>query len=183
MELGEAIKNRRSVRKFTAYIPTNEELIKILDAARLSPSWCNYQPWKFVIVKDNDLKKVITPREAPVIILVCAETHEPGMVDGKVVTNFKEWFMFDLGIASYGLCLAAFELGLGTVIMGALDHEKIKKSCKIPNGYVPVVAIPIGKPAEGSVRKPNRKELSEIVFEDVFGKKLIKSKQLEIIKD
>lgn len=171
MQLDEVINNRRSVRKFTDYIATEDELKKILNAARLSPSWCNYQPWKFIVVKDPNLKRIITPREAPIIILACAKTNESGIIDGKVTTNFKEWFMFDLGIATYGLCLKAFELGLGTVIMGNLNHKLIKEKLEIPNDFVPVVAIPLGKPAEKVAAKPDRKNLSEIVFENRFGQK------------
>lgn len=169
MELSKAIKERRSVREFTDYYVKDEELKEILDAARLSPSWNNNQPWRFIVIRDQELMKEISKRVASVLIVVCAKVGDSGYIDGRKMTKLNEWYMFDLGIATYGLCLKAYELGLGTVIQGAINQEEIEKLLGVPEDYKVIVNIPVGKPAEGSVRKPNRKDFSGIVFKEKFG--------------
>ena len=57
MELQEAILKRRSVRKFTEEIVTDDELRQIFEAVRWSPSWANTQVWEFIVVRDKDLIK------------------------------------------------------------------------------------------------------------------------------
>lgn len=78
--------------------------------------------------------------------------------------------MYDTGLASQNLCLAAHALGLGTVILGAFDAKKAGEILKVPEGFAVVVMIPLGIPAaEG--RPSTRKELSDIIFTNEFGKK------------
>ena len=60
MELMEAITHRRSVRKFTDYYVTDEEIREMLNAARLAQSWANTQVWEFIVVRDRDLIKKVT---------------------------------------------------------------------------------------------------------------------------
>jgi nitroreductase len=81
MDVSEAIKKRRSIRKFKPD-PVPEEKIKLLlESARLAPSGTNTQPWRFIIVKDNDTKKKLQEaahnqrhvKSAPVIIVCCAD--------------------------------------------------------------------------------------------------------------
>ena len=76
--------------------------------------------------------------------------------------------MFDLGLAVQNLSLKAHELGLGSVIVGSMDHEKIKKMVKLPVNYEVVVAIPIGKPAANSTKEAKRKDLSNMIHLDSF---------------
>jgi nitroreductase len=75
--------------------------------------------------------------------------------------------MFDLGLATQNLCLTAHELGLGTVIVGLLDHDKAKSVLHVPDTHEVVVLIPLGYPAK-SPSAPKRKEISEFTHYETF---------------
>lgn len=181
MELLEAIKNRRSIRKFSDHFVTDEEIKEILDAAHWAPSWANTQVWECIVVRDSDLINQVTETysetnparkcssTASAIIVVCAKTGVSGIKGGKNSTKFHEWFMFDLGLTVQNLCLRAHELGLGTVIVGSLNHDACKKLLMLPEGYEVVTAIPVGKPAAPAERIPPRKELKSFVHLNKFG--------------
>ena len=72
--------------------------------------------------------------------------------------------MFDLGIAVQTLCLKAHELGLGTVVVGLMNHEACEKILAVPAGHKVYAVIPIGRPATSPKEGPSRKSLSEMVF-------------------
>ena len=127
MELREALMTRRSVRKFTDYNVTDEEINIILEAARWAPSWSNTQCWEFIVIRDRDLiKKVVETysetnparrcsESASVLIAFCGKSDLPGFRDGKMRTKFDSWYMFDMGIALQNMQLAAHDIGLGVL--------------------------------------------------------------------
>jgi nitroreductase len=78
-----------------------------------------------------------------------------------------DWFMFDLGVATQNLCLAAHHLNLGTVIVGRFDQDKAKGILGLPDGYEVVTLIPLGYPGKEG-RSPGRRELTEFVHHDMF---------------
>ncbi len=182
MELDKAIAERRSVRKYTDYVVTDDELRQILEAARLSQSWANTQVWEFVIIRDRErIQKVVgtfsekNPAikgalNASVLIVACAKTGVSGGYGGKDMTKHKEWFMFDLGMAVQNLCLKAHETGLGTVVVGLMDHDACKKIVELPDGYEVVAVLPVGKP-EALRGSPGRKELADMTHLERFGEK------------
>ncbi len=179
MELFEAILKRRSVRKFETKEVPQEVLNDLLEAVRWAPSWANTQCWEVVVVKQPELKKelaaVLSPKnpatpaveKAPVVMVMCAKLGASGYYKGKALSKFGDWFMFDLGLATQNLCLAAVGHGLGSVVAGALDHDKAKEILRIPDGYEVVALIPIGYPAH-EPKAPKRKEISEFVHENRF---------------
>jgi nitroreductase len=193
----EAIKNRRSIRQQKSDKISAEILNKVLEAARWAPSWANTQTWRFIVVTDKDLKAQLSAAsfgrpapppgaapaapqpppsspliDAPVVIAVCSELNKAGArPDGTPSTDKGgNWYMYDAGLATQNLCLAAHALGLGTVILGAFDAKKTGEILKVPEGYAVVVLVPLGYPAQPG-RPPTRKELSEIVFNNTFGSK------------
>jgi nitroreductase len=169
MELDKAIKERRAIREFTDYVVSNQELENIFEAVRLSPSWANFQPWSFIVVRDKKTIEQIDERaKAPTLVVALAKKDISGVLRGKETTKFKEWFMFDLGIAVYGFCLKAYELGFGTVIFGNVLHDKIRDMLKVPHDYEVVAVVPLGKPAENPTM-PSRKKIKEILFFEKFG--------------
>lgn len=182
MELHEAILKRRSVRKFTDEVVTDEELRQIFEAVRWSPSWANSQVWEFIVVRDKELIKKVTGTysefnpartcslTASALIVACAKTGISGCYGGKEATEIQSWYMFDLGMAVQTLCLKAHELGLGTVVVGLLDHATCKNILDVGEGYKVVAVIPIGRPAVPPREGPARKELSEIVHLNSFHK-------------
>ncbi len=184
MELQKAILTRRSVRRFTEDPVTDEELGRIFEAVRWSPSWANTQAWEFVVVRDKELIARIAATyseknpatkgslSASALIVVCAKTGLSGCYDGKQSTKYDCWHMFDLGIATQTLCLTAYEMGLGTVVVGLMNHDACKALIALPHGYEVAAVIPIGRLAGEPKPGPARKAVSEFVHLNTFGKKL-----------
>ncbi|HOO46451.1 MAG TPA: nitroreductase family protein [Deltaproteobacteria bacterium] len=181
MKLSEAILSRRSVRKFTDYHVTDDEIRELLHAAGSAQSWANTQVWEFIVVRDRTLIEKVTGTYAgknpatkgslssSVLIVACAKTGVSGCYDGKDVTKFSNWFMFDLGIAVQNLCLKAHEMGLGTVVVGLMDHDACSNILSVPEGHEVVAVLPVGKPAAAGKSGPPRKELKDFVYLDTFG--------------
>jgi len=180
MEVLEAIKTRRSIRKYKTDPVDDQTLAPVLEAARWAPSWANTQCWRFIVVRDsatkNKLADTLNPtnpamdavRNAPLVIVACAELGKAGHKDGEPVTDKGDWFMFDVALAMQNLVLAAHSLGLATVYVGRVDAKKAAIVLELPEGYCFVAMTPLGYPAEARDPRP-RKELPEIVFYDKWG--------------
>jgi nitroreductase len=182
MDVLEAIKNRRSVRQYKDTPVTDEVLNKVLEAARWAPSWANSQCTRYVVVKDAATKAKLAEtinkgnpstealKNAPIVIVACAELKKAGYYKGEVSTDRGDWFMFDEGIAMENLALAAHALGLGTVHVGFIpDSKKVEEILGTPEGVVAVEMTPLGYPS-ADTKAPPRKELSDIVFYEKYGK-------------
>jgi len=175
----EIIKGRRSVRKYEEKDVPEEILNQIIEAVKWSPSWANTQCWEIIIVKDKALREKLQNTmvsmnpaskaivSAPVLIALCGKLKSAGYYKDNPTTKFDDWFMFDLGIASQTLCLAAEGFGLGTVITGAFNHDQAKEVVKVPDGYELVSLIPMGYPAK-KPSAPKRREESEYTHHDTF---------------
>jgi len=103
------------------------------------------------------------------LIVACAKTNISGCYNGKESTSLASWYMFDLGIAVQTLCLKAHALGLGTVIVGLMNHEACKKILAVPEGREVVAVIPIGRPVLPLREGPPRKTVAEMVYKDKYG--------------
>ncbi|MCR4922452.1 MAG: nitroreductase family protein [Lachnospiraceae bacterium] len=176
MDLKDCIKGRRSIRKFTDEPVSHETLEKVVELASFSPSWKNTQIVRYIAIDDPGLKAKIakecttgftynaaTMESAPMLIAVTVIKNRCGYEkDGSYTTNRKDtWQMFDAGIASQTFCLAAYEYGLGTVIMGIFD-ESLSDVLDIPEDRELVNIICIGHPAENP-DIPKRKQVSELI--------------------
>ena len=83
MDVLEAIQKRRSIRKFKTTPLTSEQINNLLEAARLAPSGCNVQPWRFIVVNDTQLKTKLCEasfdqqfiKDAPIVIVCCSDLH------------------------------------------------------------------------------------------------------------
>jgi len=185
MDVFEAISTRRSIRKYKTEPVDTTTLNKVLDAARLAPSWKNSQCRHLVVVQDTEIKEKIADcliagksfenpgkkaiHQAPVLIIACAEIGKSGMNGGMYATDKGDWFMYDTALAMQNLSLAAHSLGLGTVHLGLFDAGKVSAILKIPASYRVVAMTPLGYPDEKPGIVP-RKELTEIVSWNTFGK-------------
>ena len=179
MDLSEAINGRRSVRRFKSDDISSKDLEDILEAIRWAPSWKNTQCRDVVVVKDadrkrklaetlpegNPAKKAIT--QAPVVLAMCAQRGISGLDKGEVATDKGDWFMFDTGLAVQNLCLKAYSLGLGTVIVGLFDAKGAERVLGVLEGRSVVVLVPLGFPEKAS-RDPGRKELTEFVRYETY---------------
>jgi nitroreductase len=182
MDLMEAIKERRSVRKYKPDPVPEQALRTVLEAVRWTPSWANTQCWEIIIITDPKIKSELAttlPKgnpaipsmtEAPLILVLCGKKGTSGYYKGQVTTEKGDWLMFDTGLAMQNLCLAAHAQGLGTVVIGLMDHKKAAQILGVP-GAVDVVAMtPLGYPATAG-GSSKRKEIAEFVSYEGFGKR------------
>lgn len=172
------IQARRSIRKYEERPVPEQALQQVLESIRWAPSWANTQVWEVIVVKDpaakEKLQASLPPKgnpaysaiaHAPVVLVMCAKTGSAGFYKEVATTKFGEWMMYDLGIATQNICLAAHSLGLGTVVVGLFDHQKAAEAMQVPSGYELVTLIPLGYPAK-SGSAPKRREVSEFVHYD-----------------
>lgn len=164
MDVYSAINQRRSVRAYKDRPVEDEELKKVLDAARLAPSASNRQEWKFVVVRDKNTREKLSKAalgqtfvaQAPVVIVACATEAERVMACGQSA------YTVDVSIACAYMTLQACELGLGTCWLGAFHESEVKEILKIPSRIRVVTMMPLGYPEEPPSMK-SRKSLNKIV--------------------
>jgi nitroreductase len=178
-EFMDIIKGRRSTRRFLEKDVSDEHLGVLYEAIQWTPSWANTQCWELIVVRDQELKQKLQETiskgnpatkaivTAPVVLALCGKTRSSGYYHGAVTTKFGDWLMFDLGLATQNLCLAAHTLGLGTVIVGLFNHDAAKAILSVPEGYELVALIPLGHPSRAS-RIPKRREPGEFVHLNQF---------------
>jgi nitroreductase len=167
MDVLECIRARRSVRSYKNQPVEEDKLKQVLEAARLAPSAANRQNWKFVVVRDAELRRQLARAaggqgfvaEAPVVIAACATTTEHVMPCGHPA------HLVDLAIAIDHMALAARGLGLGSCWVGAFDQAEVKKTLGIPDSAAVVELLPIGYPAAWPSARP-RKPIEEVVCYD-----------------
>ncbi len=175
MDVLDAIRDRRSIRRFDGRPIDDATLETILEAARWAPSWANTQCARYTIVTSPELKEGLVATfsernparpgalEAPCMLVLSAKKAVSGFKKGEPVTEKGEcWYMFDVGLAAQNLTLAAFSLGLGTVHVGAFDATRAARLISLPEDEVIVELIPIGYPTKDAAAPP-RKELTELV--------------------
>jgi nitroreductase len=166
MNVIDAIKKRKSVRDFLDKPVDDEKLNAIIEAGRLAPSASNRQEWRFIIVKNEALRREIALAakgqkfvgEAPVIIVACAETDNHVMLCGQLT------YPIDVAIALDHMSLAATELGLGSCWIGAFEEIKVKSILGIPDEVRVVELMPIGYPADPAQKIKDRLSFKDIVM-------------------
>ena len=150
-----AISTRKSIRKFDASKPVEDEKIeKMLRAAMSAPSAMDKRPWEFVVVKDPAKLAALAERlpysrvdnGAKFAIVIC------GCLDNGLPGRGKEYWIHDCSAATMNLLLAAHAQGLGAVWTGVYPGEErvaaVRGILSIPDGYMPLNVIPVGYSAE-----------------------------------
>lgn len=164
------MRSRRSIRRYLADPVPDEVLQQVLEAGRWAPSANNQQPWVFVVVQDEQIRKQVAAHatyylarharvdEAPVLIALCAQARsrlsrrQPGG---------------DVRMAGMQMMLQAKALGLGTCWIDGLERDAVSKVLHIPD-YLDIVALmTVGFPAETPPETP-RKPLFETVHYDLY---------------
>jgi len=166
MSILDTIKGRFSVRSYEEKPLSDNDLLKVLEAARYAQSAKNLQDWRFIVVRDgktrNDLAVAAKGQrfvaEAPVVIVCC------GIGTEYVMTCGQHSYPIDVAIAMENMALTAHEMGLGTCWLGAFYEDKAKEALGIPKQDIRVVGmLTLGHPAAIAPLK-RRKELDEIVM-------------------
>ena len=173
MDFLQLARSRQSDRAYDPARPVErEKLERILEAARLAPSACNAQPWRFVVVDQPDLAKQVGKataglgmnkfaKDAPVHILIVEESMNITSFLGSKIKD-KYFPLIDIGIAAAHISLAAEAEGLGSCILGWLDEKQVKQLVRIPAGKRLLLDICIGYPVKPK-RPKSRKPLEKVV--------------------
>ncbi len=165
------VHKRCSVRAYDSRMVDHETIERCLEAARLAPSACNAQPWKFTVVQDTQVISRVAEAsllpgssmnrfvvEAPVIVAVTGESPNITSFLGSFIKR-KKLFLLDIGMAAEHFCLQAAEEGTGTCMLGWFNERKVKKLLGIPRRKRLYLLIAMGYPAanpEGTV-SPEKK--------------------------
>lgn len=172
MDFLELVKERYSCRSFSDKKVEMEKLEKILEAGRLSPTGCNNQPQRILVLQnEQELEKLkectVYGWNAPVIMVVCYDKE----VSWKRKADGNDGGVVDASIVTTHMMLEIANLGLGTTWIGSFDPEKVKEVYHIPDSYEVVALLPVGYPSEESKPSDNhdkRLPLEEIVYWDSF---------------
>ena len=177
MEALECIKTRRSIRKFKENPVDHATIEKIVEAASMSPSWKNTQIVRYHVVEDRAILNEIanlcvlnfefntkTISRAPQLVVVSMVEKRCGYErDGSYSTSKEDrWEMFDAGIATQTFCLAAHDLGVGTVILGIFDEVKVAKAISLPEGQKVAALVAMGYPDQ-KCEAPKRKSVEDLL--------------------
>jgi nitroreductase len=170
----ELITSRQSDRKYSNKPIDMEQLNRITETGRLSPSACNAQPWKFIVVNDPELiKKLALAASAKIlgmnsfvaqamaiIVIVREKANFSSKIGGTIKS--KDYSLIDIGIASENICLQARAEGLGSCMIGWFDEEGVRKILSIPQSKRVLLMITLGYSLSDQ-RTKRRKPKEEVV--------------------
>lgn len=177
METLKCIETRRSIRKFKAERIEHEKIQEAVKSASFAPSWKNTQVTRYVVVEDEAVKEKIASeavlgfehnsaiiRNAPAIVVVTMMHGRSGFErDGSFSTSKEDrWETFDAGLATQTFCLAACDLGLGSVILGIFDEYKVAEFIGLEENQRVAALIAVGY-ADEEPQAPKRKAADELV--------------------
>jgi len=149
------ITSRRTIRKYTPKDVPKEVLLKCVDAARLSPSAANRQPLKYVIVNDPTLLRDVFKTLSWAGYLPKYQPSEAEMPQAYIVIlldkNLRKEAGHDAGIAAMSISMVAYDNGLGSCILGAIDRGKLRTALNLPESLDIILVVAIGHPAEAPV--------------------------------
>ncbi|MGD0056755.1 MAG: nitroreductase family protein [Methanomassiliicoccales archaeon] len=160
-----AIRNRRSIRRYKRKKIPENDLMEVLEAARLAPSGANRQFWKMIVVQDEERKRGLVPLCNNQKFVEDCSAFIAGIDDPS-----QKWNRVDIAITFDHLTLAAYSKGLGTCWIGAFDPEKVAEYLGVPKGQVVTVCMTLGYPDENPGAR-TRKPSSELFFFERFGGK------------
>ena len=152
---------RESCRVYSDRPVPRETLAHLVDVARLAPSGCNAQPWRFIIIDE--------PEARAKLIEALDDDGLTGCPWGDRVPNFiligaQHFAQMDIGMAAMALCYEATSMGLGTCLIGTMNQAKLHQSFGIPEERPVRLIVTVGYPAKETAPRPKvRKELDDIL--------------------
>lgn len=168
------MEKRQSERSYTDQPVEKEKLKRITEAGRLSPSACNGQPWKFIVVDDPAIRMKVADAtksealrintfvyQAPVLIVIVKEKSNFTSRAGDLIKK-RDYSLIDIGIATASMVYQATAEGLGSCIIGWFDEKKIKEALSIPKSKRVELVLTIGY-TSNTLRKKIRKPTEEVV--------------------
>ncbi len=170
MDFLKLVKERRSIRAYKPDKISDSDFKKILEAANLAPSAGNLQSYEIFVIRDSEKKEQLVKAaggqafiaQAPVVLVFCASPYKSALKYGK--RGLELYAIQDATISAAFAMLAAADLGIGSVWVGAFEEDKVLDVLENPRNLKPVAIIPIGYPNEAPLPHA-RKRLNEMVHE------------------
>lgn len=178
MDFMKIMQTRKSCRTYQSKPVSRDDLMKLAEVGRLTPSGCNSQPWKFIIVDEPEAKDklcdalvctdgvtgAVWRHQVPAFIIF---VEQEAKVKPSVLTHYHDSQRFaqgDIGAACMNMCHMAMELGLSTCIIGLNDQKKMESYFGIPTGHEVRLVLAVGYGADENQNvKKIRKSQEEIV--------------------
>ena len=176
MDLQEAIRKRRSIKKYLDISVEPEKVHKIIEAANLAPTSGNLQELNFTIIQDKAKRDELAQScleqwwmaKAPIHIAVCSQTQKLKQFYGQ---RGVEVYSHQNGAAAIqNLLLTATELGLGSCWVGAMKERMVKRALSIPDEVILVAIITLGYPDEAP-KMPAKQPIEFCTFVEKYGSK------------
>lgn len=168
------VSDRRSIRKYLDKPVEIDKIKKCIEAARLAPSACNSQPYKFIVIDNPEVKNRVSKAafsgiysackllgSSPVLIAVVSQKQKLTAWIGNQIQNVNFRYI-DIGIAVEHFVLQATELKLGTCWIGWFNQKNVSRILGVPSGYRVEIMLSVGYPAENPHPR-NKKSFEEIV--------------------
>lgn len=169
----ELVKKRSSCRSYRPDPVPRELIERIIEAARLAPSACNSQPWRFAVVTDSEHRTRLVDdgflpglgmkwaAGAPALIVLGIHRS---LITHKVAPKISgvDYAMVDIGIAGEHAVLQATELGLGTCWVGWINPRAVRRIVEWPRDITPQAVIAVGWPADAGGAPRDRLNTNEI---------------------
>ena len=162
MDVTEAIRSRRSVRRYEARGVSREMLLQLMEAACWAPSAGNMQTWKFVAITDpGRLRKLrmVSPGligDPPAAIIVCENVAESLRRAGEAGSAMAT--VMDAAMAAFAICLQAHAEGFGTCLVGSFNPQAVARLVHLPEGMEAKLVISVGYPAVVPKAPPRKTE-------------------------
>jgi nitroreductase len=166
VETWDAIRSRRNVRSYSERAIAPQDLDRILEAARRTPSAGNQQAWDFVVCTDREQltqlaevgpAAIHVAGSAATIVLVAPKSDDAQM---------RDLVQFDLGQATMSVMLAAADLGIGSAHAGAADQELARRLLGVPEDRFCALLVTLGIPADRPltpIERPDRRPFNDVV--------------------
>lgn len=177
MDFERMLLNRESCRTYRNEPVPREALIKICEAGRLTPSGCNAQPWKFMVVDEPDAKARLCDallvegrmtgapwrEDCPAFIVLVEQKATLVPAALEYYKDPQRYAQGDIAMASLNMCYQAMDLGLSSCILGMIDRRKMQTLFGIPAEEEVRLVVAIGYSEEERAARPKKRK----AFEDV----------------
>jgi nitroreductase len=170
MDLMEAVRKRRSIRKYKDKPLERSTILKLLEAAVWAPSGGNAQNWRFVVVTDPEVmkkRKMVAPGllgNPPTVVVIAQDVARAREMGGKM--GVDSLTKMDSAMAAQNLMLAAYAEGLGTCVIASFHPDAVRRLLRLPEEVVPQLLISVGEPDQDPAPPPRRFE--EIIWWEAY---------------
>ncbi len=182
MDFLKVIEKRRSIRAYMDKMPSDEDVLSIIQCGHRAPTGGNIQPWEFIIIKDQEVKRAVVDTtyvgndydglrhqewimQAPVIIAVLANKSKSYARYGEKA--LESLIYLDCSACIENMLLAAVNLGLGSCYISGFREDELAKALKLPENYKRIAFLPLGYQKGDAVINP-KADISNIIHYDFF---------------